>query len=36
MFQLIAEVLASLDMSKWNPKKKPNNDWQNWPNAGGL
>ena len=35
-YQLIAEVLASLDASKWQPKLKPNNNWRNWPEAGSL
>ena len=36
LFQLIAEVLASLDPTKWNPKLKLNSNWRNWPDAGGL
>lgn len=36
VYQQIAEVLASLDPKKWKPKKKPNNDWRNWPEAGCL
>lgn len=36
VYRQIAEVLATLDPKKWKPKKKPNNDWRNWPEAGGL
>jgi hypothetical protein len=35
-FQLIAEILVSGDRAKWKPKIEANNDWRNWPKAGGL
>jgi len=35
-FQLIADVLISRDPNKWKPTLEPNNDWRNWPEAGGL
>ncbi len=35
-FQLIAEVLISRDAQKWKPTLPANNNWRNWPDAGGL
>ncbi|UZR97657.1 DUF7003 family protein [Chondrinema litorale] len=35
-FQLIAKVLVSKDTTDWKPKKKANNNWRNWPEAGTL
>lgn len=35
-FQMIADVLISRDTSKWKPTLSPNNNWRNWPKAGGL
>jgi len=35
-FQLIADVLVTKDVNVWKPTLKPNNDWRNWPEAGGL
>jgi hypothetical protein len=35
-FNLIAEILVSKDISKWKLNLKPNNNWRNWPEAGGL
>lgn len=29
-FQLIADVLATRDKTKYKPTKKPNSDWRNW------
>ncbi|MGL4942985.1 MAG: DUF7003 family protein [Thermoguttaceae bacterium] len=36
VYRQIAEVLATLDPKKWKPTKKPNNDWRNRLEAGGL
>lgn len=35
-FQLIADVLVTRDVNEWKPTLEPNNDWRNWPEAGGL
>ncbi len=35
-FQLIAEVFISRDAQKWKPTLPANNNWRNWPDAGGL
>ena len=35
-FQLIADVLVTKDVKVWNPTLEPNNDWRNWPEAGGM
>ena len=35
-FQLIADILISKDTTIWKPTLPPNNDWRNWPKAGGL
>lgn len=35
-FQQIAAVLASGDVSLYQPTKQPNNDWRNWPVGGTL
>jgi hypothetical protein len=35
-FQIIAEILETKNISKWKPTLKPNNNWRNWPEAGGL
>jgi hypothetical protein len=35
-FQLIADILISKDISKWAPTLEANNNWRNWPEAGGL
>jgi hypothetical protein len=35
-FPLIADVLVTKDISKWTPTLEANNNWRNWPEAGGL
>jgi hypothetical protein len=35
-FQMIADILVTKDINKWKPTLKANNDWRNWPEAGGL
>ncbi len=35
-FQQIAQVLVSEDTTLFKSPKHPNNDWRNWPDAGGL
>lgn len=35
-FQMIAEVLVSRNIDNWKPTLKSNNNWRNWPEAGGL
>lgn len=35
-FQMIADVIVSKNPDEWKPKLEPNNDWRNWPDAGGL
>ena len=35
-FQLIAKILVAKDTSLWKLTLQPNNDWRNWPEAGGL
>lgn len=35
-FNLIADVLISQNAENWKPTLKANNDWRNWPEAGGL
>jgi hypothetical protein len=29
-FPMIAKILVTKDTSLWNPKLKPNNEWNNW------
>ena len=35
-FNLIADILVSKKIENWKPTLEPNNDWKNWPEAGGL
>jgi len=35
-FQLIADILVTKNVKVWKPTLKLNNDWRNWPEAGGL
>ena len=35
-YPLLAEVLASRDLSRFRPTLPPNNHWSNWPEAGSL
>ncbi len=35
-YKMIANILVSKDITKWNPTLKPNNNWRNWPNAGHM
>lgn len=35
-FNLIADILVSKNKGNWKPTLEPNNDWRNWPEAGGL
>jgi hypothetical protein len=35
-FPLIADVLVTKDVSRWAPTLEANNNWRNWPEAGGL
>ena len=35
-FDLIADVLVSKNVEVWKPTLEVNNDWRNWPEAGGL
>ncbi|GAB5399264.1 MAG: hypothetical protein Aureis2KO_08490 [Aureisphaera sp.] len=35
-FNLIADILMSRNSEDWNPTLEPNNNWRNWPEAGGL
>ncbi|MDJ1479545.1 hypothetical protein QNI16_03555 [Cytophagaceae bacterium YF14B1] len=35
-FQMIAKILVTKDTTLWKPTLPPNNDWQNWPEAGSL
>ena len=35
-YKLIADILVTKDTTKWKPTLPPNNDWKNWPRAGGF
>jgi len=35
-FKLIADILVSKNIENWKPTLEPNNNWRNWPEAGGL
>ncbi len=35
-YRMIADVLVWRDPAKWAPTLPPNNDWRNWPDAGGM
>lgn len=35
-FQMIAEVLATGDVSRYRPLMEPNTHWSNWPDGGSL
>jgi hypothetical protein len=35
-YQMIAEVLASADPSRYRPTEPPNTHWSNWPESGEL
>jgi len=35
-FNLIADILVSKNVNIWEPSLESNNDWRNWPEAGGL
>ena len=35
-FQQLAEVLVTVDISKYRPSMKPNTAWKNWPEGGLL
>jgi hypothetical protein len=35
-FQQLAEVLATGDVSRYQPSREPNTDWRNWPEGGRL
>jgi len=35
-FNLIADILVSKNANIWEPSLESNNDWRNWPEAGGL
>lgn len=35
-FQMLAEVLATGDVSRYQPRRAPNTHWSHWPDAGTL
>jgi len=35
-YQLIADVLESLDPTRYRPTLAPNTHWSNWPDSGSL
>ena len=35
-FQMLAEVLATADTSRYAPSAEPNTHWSNWPESGSL